>query len=587
MMRTNYCGQINKDLVNSVQVLCGWVDSYRNHGGVLFLDVRDRTGIVQVVVEPANKEAFETASKLRSEYVVKVTGTVKPRAEGHINANIFSGEVEIVTETIEILNTSIPLPFEVNTTKNISEEVRLKYRYLDLRSPRMVRNITTKHRIMQTARKYFDGNGFLEIETPILTRSTPEGARDYLVPSRVHEGMFYALPQSPQMFKQVLMVSGVDKYFQIARAFRDEDLRSDRQPEHTQIDVEMSFVGLQDIFSTMESLMTEIFKDCGEELHTPFLQLSYDDVMNKYGSDKPDLRFDMAIHDVTDVFKNSAFKVFADNIAGGGVVRAITAPCGVEKINRSTIDKLTALVKDNGAKGLVWLKYTAGNFESPSLKFFSEEEIEGLKRALNLNEGDMVFIGSDKVKTVSTYLGALRKELIKFLNLKPNKKWAFLWVKNFPLLEYVPEEDRWDAAHNPFTAPVEEDIPLLDTDPGAVKSHQFDLVLNGVELASGSVRNHRRELQEKILGLMKHSKEQAQLRFGMLLGALECGAPPHGGFGMGLDRLTALLCGEESIREVIAFPKTAAAYCPLTESPNVVDEQQLRDLHIKLSLIKK
>lgn len=586
MKRTNYCGDITAKLINTKQTLCGWVQSYRNHGGVLFLDLRDRTGLVQVVVEPENKTAFEVAQTLRNEYVVCITGQVKARKEGYINKNMKTGEIEVIADTIEVLNTCIPLPFEIDTDKNLSEEIRFKYRYLDLRAPRMVRNLTMRHKIAQCVRRYFDENGFLEIETPILTRSTPEGARDYLVPSRVHKGKFYALPQSPQMFKQTLMASGIDRYFQLARAFRDEDLRADRQPEHTQIDVEMSFVDLDDIFTIGENMMKQVFTMAGEEINTPFRRLPYQEAMLKYGSDKPDVRFGLEISDIGEIFKNTGFKVFSESLKNGGVIRALVAPNSAEVMTRGIIDKLTELLKKNGAKGLSYLKVKDGKATGPSAKFFSEEELNTLVKTLKAEENSTIFIGTDKPNTCALFMGALRKELIKVLDLKPSHKWAPLWIVNFPLLEYIPEEDRYDAAHNPFTAPMEEDIPLLKTNPLAVRSYQFDMVLNGVELASGSIRNHRRDLQEQILALMKHSKEQAALRFGMLLNALECGAPPHGGFGLGLDRLTALLCGEESIKEVIAFPKTTAAFCPLTESPNIVDQQQLDDLALKLDEIK-
>lgn len=578
MKRTNYCGDIDTSHLGTKQTLCGWVNSYRNHGGVLFIDLRDREGITQVVVEPTSP-FFEQAQALRNEYVVEVTGTVKKRINGAVNKNMKSGEVELLAENLKVLNTSIALPFDIEKSRNVNEDIRLKYRYLDLRNPKMYANLLLRHRLSQTARRYLDAHGFLEVETPILTRSTPEGARDYLVPSRVHHGEFYALPQSPQMFKQTLMASGVDRYFQLARCFRDEDLRADRQPEHTQIDMEMSFVTIDDIHEIVEGLMKELFKTVGKELQIPFAKLSFHDAMDRYGSDKPDLRYDLQMHDVSDAFKNTGFKVFADVLASGGVIRAIRGEKGAE-FSRGHIDKLVELAKKNGAKGLVWLKVKDGKIESPSAKFFTAQELEAVKTAVGAQDGDIIFIGSDQKKVCQNFMGALRKELVK--DLPKQTDWAFVWITNFPLLEYIPEEDRWDAAHNPFTAAVEEDLPKLETDPGSVNSYQFDLVLNGNELASGSVRNARRDVQERILALMKHSKEEAARRFGMLLNALEAGAPPHGGIGIGLDRITALLSGEDSIREVIAFPKTAQATCPLTDSPNTVDDVQLKDLAISI-----
>ncbi|MCI5820434.1 MAG: aspartate--tRNA ligase [Elusimicrobia bacterium] len=579
MKRTNYCGDVTAALLGTKQTLCGWVNSYRNHGGVLFIDVRDRSGICQVVVEPS-RPFFAAASAVRNEYVVEVTGTVQRRIEGAVNKNMKTGEIEVVAEEFKVLNTSIPLPFDVNDSRAVAEEIRMKYRYLDLRNPKMFANLLLRHRIAQAARRYLDANGFLEVETPILTRSTPEGARDYLVPSRVHHGEFYALPQSPQMFKQTLMASGIDRYFQLARCFRDEDLRADRQPEHTQIDMEMSFVTIDDIHHIVEGLMKEIFKTAGKELQIPFAKLSYHDAMEKYGSDKPDLRYTLQMQNANDVFKNTGFKVFKDILAAGGAIRALRGEKGAA-YSRGHLDKLTELVKKNGAKGLVWIKVKDGKFEGPSVKFFTEEELKNLQALVLAQDGDIIFVGSDaNLHTCQTFMGALRKELVK--ELPQLCDWAFVWITNFPLLEYIPEEDRWDAAHNPFTAPVEEDLPNLEKDPGSVRSYQFDLVLNGNELASGSVRNCRREVQECILALMKHSKEEAARRFGMLLNALEAGAPPHGGIGLGLDRITALLAGEESIREVIAFPKTAQAVCPLTDSPNVVDDIQLKELGIAL-----
>ncbi|MBR2392179.1 MAG: aspartate--tRNA ligase, partial [Elusimicrobiaceae bacterium] len=470
MKRTNYCGDVTAAQLGTKQTLCGWVNSYRNHGGVLFLDLRDRSGICQVVVEPSSP-FFETAYGLRNEYVVEVTGTVKRRIEGAVNPNMKTGEIEVVAEDLKVLNTSIALPFDVEKSRSVAEEIRLKYRYLDLRNPQMFSNLHLRHRIAQAARRYLDEQGFIEVETPVLTRSTPEGARDYLVPSRVHHGDFYALPQSPQMFKQTLMASGIDRYFQLARCFRDEDLRADRQPEHTQIDMEMSFVTIDDIHEIVEGMIKEIFKTAGKDLSIPFMKLPFEEAMERYGSDKPDLRYNLELKNVAEVFAKTEFKVFKDVLASEGAIYALRGEGGAA-YSRGQLDKLTDLAKKNGAKGLVWIKVKDGAFEGPTCKFFTQEEMSALQAAVEAQNGDVILVGSDLLKrTCQNFMGALRKELTK--SLTKTTDWAFAWITNFPLLEYIPEEDRWDAAHNPFTAAVEEDLPKLETDPGSVRSYQF------------------------------------------------------------------------------------------------------------------
>jgi aspartyl-tRNA synthetase len=447
--------------------------------------------------------------------------------------------------------------------------------------PKMSENLVLRSKIAGVVRNFLNSLDFVEVETPVLTKSTPEGARDFLVPSRMNSGHFYALPQSPQMFKQILMVSGIDRYYQLSKNFRDEDLRADRQPEHTQIDMEMSFVTEQDVADVVEGLMKEIFLFIGDEIETPFASMEFDEVMLKYGTDKPDLRFNFEIKDLTYLFKNTGFKVFSESINAGGVIRGISTQ-GAGTFSRSEIDRLMESAKESGAKGLVWFKFFGEKIESPVLKFLSETEIKGLKEIFKPADWDVIFVVTNKPKTACDCLSALRNELITKLKPKPVKKWAFLWVRHFPLLEWKPEENRWDATHNPFTAPLPEEIQKIDTDPANVQSCQYDLVLNGVELGSGSIRNHSRELQEKIFKLMKYSKEEIDSRFGMLVNALDFGAPPHGGIGIGFDRLLALICGTDSIRDVIAFPKTTSGTCPLTDAPTEVSEKQLKELHLKI-----
>jgi aspartyl-tRNA synthetase len=581
-LRTRNAGSLNAAAVGQDVRIAGWVHSRRDHGGVYFFDLRDRSGLVQVVVNPEKSEAFLAAGKLGSEFVVSIAGKVQHRPAGTENSKIPTGEIEINADIVDVLNVCKVLPFEVDEHTTVNEDARLKYRFLDLRRRRMLRNLTLRHTVAMAARNALASEGFLEIETPMLTKATPEGARDFLVPSRLNAGSFYALPQSPQIFKQILMVSGVEKYMQLARAFRDEDLRSDRQPEHTQIDVEMSFVREEDVHATCERMMKAIFKEAiGFDLLTPFPRLDYFDAMRRFGSDKPDQRYGFEIADVTAALKDSKFKVFGEAARGGGVVRVIS--CAAE-YSRSEIDKLTELAKTHGAKGLAWIKWTAAGPESPIAKFLSAGEIAAIKAAAGATDGWYSFFAADKDMAAAAVLGAIRKEIINKLKPAPSTPWHFSWVTHFPLLEWEPEEKRWTFAHNPFTRPLEADEAKLDSEPGSVRSHQYDLVLNGVELASGSIRNHQGELQRKILGLMGFDATEQQRQFGLLLSALDYGAPPHGGFGLGLDRLCALLCGEDSIREVIAFPKTQKGTDPLSEAPGPVKEKQLKDLHIKLDL---
>ncbi len=581
MMRTHNCGELNLKNEGQKVSLCGWVDSKRNHGGVLFIVLRDLYGITQIVVEPSNKH-FNSAENLGNEYVIKAEGTVRKRPEGNANKNIPTGEIEVYLENLEILNTSKEPAFAIAEYINVNEETRLKYRYLDIRRETMKKNLVFRSKIAQVVRNYLYSNNFNEVETPILTKSTPEGARDFLVPSRINPGKFYALPQSPQMFKQILMVSGMDRYFQLARNFRDEDLRSDRQLEHTQIDLEMSFVNERDVALIVEGMMKEVFKFAGYDIETPFMDMEYEEAMLKYGTDKPDLRYDYEIKEVTDIFKNTEFKIFRQTVESNGTIRGINAK-NAHQYSRSEIDKLTETLKSNGAKGLVWLKMKDGKIESSISKFLKEMEVESLKKAFDIKEGDTVFILSDDKKNILNYIGILRNEIIK-RDQNPKKKWAFLWVRHFPLLEWKAEENRYDATHNPFTAPLPEELYKLDNKQELenIKSCQYDLVLNGVELGSGSVRNHRREIQEKIFKLMGYSEKEIYEKFGMLVEALGYGAPPHGGIGIGFDRLIAVICGYDSIREVIAFPKTTSGICPMTEAPSEVGEKQLNELKIQI-----
>lgn len=586
--RSYYCGEITEAAIGEKVILKGWVQKRRDLGGLIFIDLRDRTGIVQVVFNPeTSPEALVSAERVRNEFVLDIEGVVVAREEGTVNSNLKTGHIEIKAEKITILNEAKTPPFMLDDKTDVSEDVRLKYRYLDLRRPVMFETLKMRHQVTRAMREFLDGEGFLDIETPILTKSTPEGARDYLVPSRVHPGEFYALPQSPQIFKQLLMVGGFERYYQIARCFRDEDLRADRQPEFTQVDMEMSFMSQADIISLMENMMSKIMKEVkGLDVQIPFPQMTYQEAMDRYGSDKPDTRFEMELIDLSEIVKGSSFKVFAGAVSSGGQVKAINVKNGAGKYSRKDIDALTEFVSVYGAKGLAWLKAEEDGLKGPISKFITEEEQGAIKTALSVETGDLLLFVADKTSVVADALGALRIKLGKELELIDQSKFNFLWVTDWPLLEYAEEEGRYYAAHHPFTMPAREDLALLDTDPSKVRAQAYDLVLNGYELGGGSLRIFEREVQEKMFNVLGFSKEEAYEQFGFLLDAFEYGTPPHGGIALGLDRLVMILAGRTNLRDTIAFPKTASASCVLTDAPGEVSEMQLDDLHLKLNVKK-
>lgn len=589
MYRTAHCGKLTEAQVGETVTLSGWVQKRRDLGGLIFIDLRDRSGIVQIVFSPeVSEEALREAEAMRSEYVIRITGVISKRDNKAINDKMATGRIELNVQSAEIINASKTPPFEIKNEAEVSEEIRLKYRYLDLRRPEMQDIFKMRHQVTKHIRDYLDNEAFLEIETPMLTKSTPEGARDYLVPSRVHAGQFYALPQSPQLFKQLLMVSGMEKYYQVVRCFRDEDLRADRQPEFTQIDVEMSFFEKEPFMAMVEKMLTSLVaKVKGKEVQMPFARMTYKEAMARYGSDKPDTRFGMELLEVTGTVKDSDFKVFKDTAQNGGIINALNVEGAAGQYSRKNIDELADFTALYGAKGLAWLKVENGAIKGPIAKFFDEMASSELLESCGAKDGDLLLFVADKAEVVKDSLGALRVKLGKDLQLIDESKLNFLWVTEFPLLGYDVNENRYVAEHHPFTMPLQEDLDKLTSDPGAVRAEAYDIVLNGYELGGGSLRIHQRHIQEQMFKALGFSQEEAKAQFGFLLEAFEYGTPPHGGIALGLDRLVMILAGRTNLRDTIAFPKTASATCLLTQAPGSVSERQLEDLHLSIKTKSK
>ncbi len=592
LKRTHLASSISQACEGQQVTIAGWVDARRDLGGLIFIELRDHSGRIQLVSDPAkNPEVHQIFEKLRSEFVIVARGPVSTRPEGAENTSLKTGAMEIYPSEVLILNSSKALPFQIDSVETVNEDLRLKYRYLELRNPNKSKHLMNRHKIVHAIRSYLDSEDFTEVETPILCKSTPEGARDYLVPSRVHPNQFYALPQSPQLYKQILMMGGLSRYYQVARCFRDEDLRADRQPEFTQIDLEMSFVDQEDIMKVTEGLIKTAFEAVEIEVPTPFPRMTYDDAINFYGSDRPDIRFDMKLVDVSNIMSNSAFQAFASVVKSGGIVKALRLPSGA-KLSRKEIDDIKDMAMSYGAKGLAWISYKTNDTENSSLehasvsspiaKFFSEAELKQIRESLSANEGDLVLFVADQASVVHAVLGKLRLDLAERHELYDKQDIKLLWVVDFPMFEYDPKSKRYKANHHPFTSPKAEDLDKLETDPASVKTHAYDIVFNGIELGGGSIRIHRSDIQKRIFNALQIDDATANLQFGFLLEALELGAPPHGGIALGLDRFIMLLSGTDSIRDVIAFPKNQAALCPLTEAPSPVTAEQLEELYINL-----